>query len=88
MNMRQTEAERVTKEKASSSKQGLALDAERISKQVDEIANAIVTLRRYFSDKLIVLMLNDATKVSRTDIQAILEALPDLPRIYLKARKS
>lgn len=65
----------------------LAFDAAKVANQVDEIADAVAILRRYFKDKLIVLLLNDVTGVSKRNIQSIIDALPNLANIYLKPRK-
>jgi hypothetical protein len=62
-------------------------DASKVAKQVEEIGDAVTTLRKYFKDKLIVLMLNDVTGVSKRDIGNILDALPNLANVYLKQRK-
>lgn len=70
------------------SSSALEFDAAKVAHQVDEIADAIAILRRYFKDKLIVLLLNDVTGVAKRDIQAVIDALPTLATVYLKPRKS
>jgi hypothetical protein len=39
------------------------------------------------NDKALVLLIQDASKVSKTDINSVLEALENLERIYLKPKK-
>lgn len=65
----------------------LESDAERTARNIREIGSALGTLRKHFKDKLIVLLLNDMTNVSKTDIKRVLEALPELASTYLAPKK-
>lgn len=54
---------------------------------VNALAKGVAEMRRYAKDKLIVLMLNDETGISKRDCQRILDAIPELSARYLKAQK-
>lgn len=51
---------------------------------VRELADGVRKMRVHAKDKLIVLLLHDVTGIARRDIQMILDAMPELERIYYK----
>lgn len=53
---------------------------------IRELAEGVRKMRANAKDKLIVLLLNDETGLPRRDIQMILDAIPELERIYFKAK--
>lgn len=62
--------------------------AETLAHQARILGDAVTNLRRNMKDKLIILMLNDVTGIGKREIKMILDAIPELPRIYFVDKKA
>lgn len=61
--------------------------AETLANQARILGDAVTNLRRNMKDKLIILMLNDITGIGKREIKMILDAIPELPRVYFVEKK-
>lgn len=53
---------------------------------INALAKGVAEMRRFAKDKLIVLMLNDVTGISKRDCKTIIDCIPELARIYTVSR--